>query len=151
MRRSDAEDAVRTYDLNRNLWNLSLVEHPSAVVNDLMAAASERMAARVTKSKSEIPKRALVMVGAGPDAVSKMTPSSRTAQVMWRLFSQEQLAARFKAINAGRVSTSSARGLGIAPNTNEWYVPAPPEIEDELRDAMRERREEFLREVRARG
>lgn len=150
MTRSEAEDAIRTFDLNRNLWNLSLLEHPKAVVRDLLSSASERMASRAVRKKSEIPKKALVFVGAGPDAVSKMTEGSRTAQVLWRLFSAEKLSKRFKKLNAGRVTTSSHRGLGQDFGTNEFYVPVAPEIEEEVREELGERRKAFLEQVRGR-
>ena len=135
---------VQTFDIDRNLWNLSLLQHPQGVVRDLMANSSERMAAKVTETVSEIPKRAFVFVGAGSDAVSRMTPSSRSAEVMWRLFSADQLDRRFAALNRSRGPTSNWRGLGLAHNTPEWYVPVPDDKRDEIRRLMRERRQDFL-------
>lgn len=146
-----ARDAVQTFDVDRNLYNLSLLEHPKATVRELLANASERMAARVVTQTSQLPRRALVFAGAGPDAVSKMTPDSRTARVVWRLFSARELDKRFADLNASRGPTSNWRGLGLAHNTKEWYAPIPPEIEDDVRRAMRRRRQEFLASFEERG
>jgi hypothetical protein len=142
--RTAAGDAIKTFDLDRNLFNLSMLQHPKGVSRELLANASERMAARVTTKKSEVPKRALVFVGAGKDAVSKMTPDSRSARVVWKLFSARELDKRFGALNADRQSSSNWRGLGLAHNTPEFYIPIPPEIEDDVRREMRKRRRDFL-------
>lgn len=146
--RERARQDVQTFDIDRNLYNLSLLEHPKGVARELLANSTERMAARVTTSRSELPRRALVFVGAGPDAVSKMTPDSRTARVLFRVFSARELDERFAAINKGRTTTSNWRGLGLAYNTPEWYVPIPPEVEDDVRREMRKRRREFLARIR---
>lgn len=145
--RQATANAVQTFDLDRNLFNLAMLEHPKGVARELLANSSERMAARVTRTASELPKKALVFVGAGPDAVSKMTPDSRAARVMWRVFSADQLDKRFAALNAGRQSSSSWRGLGQAHNTPEWYIPIPPEVEDDVRRSMRKRRQDFLTRI----
>ena len=142
--KSEARDAIQTYDIDRNLWNLSRLEHPRGVARDLLANSSERMAARVTTKASEVPRKALAYVGAGKDAVSKMTPSSRTAEVLWRLFSADQLDRRFASLNAGRGPNSTWRGLGLGFNSPEFYVPIPPEQEDDIRRGMRARRQDFL-------
>ena len=149
--RTAAGDAVQTFDINRNLFNLSLLEHPKGVTRDLLAQASERMAARTTGSTSTRQKRALVFLGAGPDAVSRMTPDSRTARVVWKLFTARQLDNTFAALNSSRQSGSSWRGLGLGHNTPDWYVPVPPEISDEVREEMRKRRRDFLARQRIAG
>jgi hypothetical protein len=142
--RAATGDAVQTFDINRNLFNLSLLEHPKGVAREILANSASRMAARSKKSKSNLKKQALVFVGAGPDAVSKMTPDSRTARVVFRLFTAKQLDDQFAKLNTGRQNTSSWRGLGLGHNSPEWYIPVPPEIEDEVRTEMRKRRSDFL-------
>lgn len=149
MEEGEGGRSVRTFDLNRNLWNLSLAEHPRAVVRGLLANASERMAERVTTKKDELPKRAFAFVGAGPDAVSKMTKGSRTAEVLWRVFSQDQLSKRFaKLAQAG--AKASHRGLGLGYGSSEMYVPIPSENLEEVEAAMRERRRKFMEEFEQR-
>lgn len=143
--RETAKADIQTFDLDRNLWNLSLLEHPQGVVRELMANASKKMAARVTTKRSQIPLRSMVMAGAGPDAVSKMTPKSRTAEVLWRLFSAKELDDRFAKLNRERGTTSTWRGLGLGYNSPDWYIPVSPEIEDDVRRLMRERRADLIK------
>jgi len=146
--RTAAGASIQTYDLNRNLFNLSLLEHPPAVSRAILANSAERMAARVVKRTSkEFPKRAFMVAGvcpAGPQAVL-LNPGGRTAELAWRTMSLEQLAAR-AATNAAAVqgAGSGFRTLGDGPGTREFYVPVPPENLDEVRELMRERRAEFL-------
>ena len=137
------------WDLNRNLWNLSVVEHPKATVQGLLANSAEVMGSRSTTNVSEpLPKRTILLAAPQPDAVSRMTKGSRTAQVSWRLFTAEELDKRFETINTGRQQApSSWRGLGLAPNTNEWYMPVPPEIAVGLQALVRERREALLKDL----
>ena len=146
--RTATGDAVKTYDLNRNLFNLSLLEHPKGVARELLANSAERMAARSKGSKSTIPKRALVFVGAGPNAVSKMTPDSRTARVVFRMFTAGELDKQFAKLNTQRQSPTTWRGLGLGHNTPEYYVPVPPEIADDVREEMKKRRADFLARTR---
>ncbi len=142
--KAKATGALRRFDVNRNLFNLSLLEHPKAVVRDLFARASERMAQRVTRVAREIPRRAFVFVGAGPAAIQKMTKGSRTARFLWRLFSVEDLDRRFAKMAGRALATSTWRGLGLGFATPEFYIPVPPEIVSEVEKAMRARRREFL-------
>ncbi len=143
--------SIKTYDLNRNLWNLSLLEHPPAVSRAILANSASRMAARVTKVTSpEFPKRAFMVAGvcpAGTQAVL-LNPGGRTAELAWRVMSVETLAAR-AAANATAVqgAGSGYRTLGEGPGTREFYVPVPPENLDEVRELMAERRAEFLATV----
>ena len=141
-------DVIKTYDLNRNLYNLSLLEHPQGVVRDLLAGSSERMAARVTSSTGpELPKQAHLVAGVcpqGPSAVV-LNPGGRTAQIAWRVLNVEELTKRAAAAAvATQRAGSGFRGLGEGPGTTEWYVPVPPENLDEVRELMRERRADFL-------
>lgn len=133
------------WDINRNLWNLSLLEHPKATVQGMLANSAEVMGARATKTISELPKRSLVLAAPQPDAVERMTPASRTASVSWRLFTAEDLDKKFEKIGTGRqASPTSWRGLGLAPNTAEWYMPVPPEIAVGLRPLVAARRAALL-------
>lgn len=148
-------DSVRTYDLNRNLFNLSLLEHPQGVSRDLLAASSERMAARVKKiTAPEIPKKAFMVAGVcpgGPSAVP-LRPGGRTAEIAWRVMSVEALTARAAAAaTATQRAGSGFRGLGEGPGTQEFYVPVPPENLDEVREIMRERRASFMARSPAAG
>lgn len=143
---------IDAFDLNRNLWNLSLVEHPRAAVQGLLANSAEVMGSRSTKTVSELPKRTMILAAPTPNAASRMTPASRTAQVSWRMFTAEQLDNTFERISTGRqASPSSWRGLGIAPNTNEWFMPVPPEIATGLRPLVAARRAALLAAIQARG
>ena len=143
---------IDAFDLNRNLWNLSLVEHPRAAVQSLMANAAEAMGSRATKTVRDLPKSTLVLAAPTPNAVTRMTPASRTADVSWRIFSAKELDDRFEAINTGRQSSpSSWRGLGIGPNSNEWFMPVPPEIATGLRPIVAARRAALLAAIEARS
>lgn len=136
------------WDINRNLWNLSVLEHPKATVQDLLANSAEAMGSRSTKTVTELPKRTILLAAPQPDAIEKMTKASRTANVSWRLFTAEQLDSRFETINTGRqLAPSSWRGLGLAPNTSEWYMPVPPEIAVGLRPLVAARRAALLAEL----
>lgn len=146
--RSATRQQVRTYDINRNLYNLSLVEHPKAVVRDMMALSAERMARRVTTKESEIPKRAFMVAGMcrKGEAFKELNPGGRTAQLMWGMLSLEELADRNAKANIARQTAGSTfRGLGEGPNTQEWYLPVPPENVAEVRELMAARRAAFLR------
>ncbi len=116
------------WDINRQLWNLSLLEHPDAVVRQLFANASERMASATTTDVTEIPKVAHLFVGLTPQAESKLTPDSRTASFAFRLFNQEKLTEKYNALPPKQASPSTWRGLGLGFNTREWYIPVPPAI-----------------------
>lgn len=146
--RTQLADSIQTYDLNRNLFNLSLLEHPQGVVRDLLASSSERMAARVVVNRAaQIPKRAFLVAGvcaAGPSAVV-LNPGGRTAEIAWRVLSVEALTARAAALGTATGGAGGGfRGLGEGPGTREWYVPVPPENLDEVREIMRQRRATFL-------
>jgi len=145
MTKSGAERSVQTYDLNRNLFNQSLLAHPPGVVRELLGQSSDRMAARVTTKVSELPKRAFFIPGvcAAGDAAVKMDPGGRTAELAWKVISAEALASRAATLAATRQSVSTHRNLGLGHNSTEWYVPVPPENLDEVRELMRERRETF--------
>lgn len=123
---------IDDWDINRSLFNLSLLEHPDAVVRELFANASERMASATTTVISEIPKVAHVFVGLPPAAATALTPSSRTAEFAWRLFDTKSLNEKFKALPGKQGSPSSWRGLGLNFNTKEWYIPVPPSMVEEL-------------------
>lgn len=143
---------IETFDFNHNLWNLSLVEHPAAVVKGLMANAAEVMGSRAVTVTETLPKRTLLLVAPTPDAQKRMTPSSRTAKISWRVMNAEQLDKTYEAINTGRkTSPSSWRGLGLAPNTNEFYLPVMPEIAEGVKFLARARRTALLAAIAARG
>lgn len=144
MTRVHAGKAINTFDLNRNLFNLSLLAHPEGVARALMANASDRMAERVTRNVAERPKKAFVVVGAGPNAIRKMRPNSRTASLIWRVWSQADLDRHYADVNTKRTAATSWRGLGYDYNTPEWYVPVPPEHVEQAQQAMRERRRGLL-------
>lgn len=124
---------IEDWDMNRQLFNLSLLEHPDAVVRTLFANASERMASAATTDVSEIPKLAHVFVGLPPAAAKSMTPASRTAEFAWRLFDQKSLQEKYDKLPAKQASPSSWRDLGLNFNTKEWYIPVPPAIVEGLR------------------
>lgn len=151
MTRAQAGRAIETFDLNRSIWNLSVLAHPEAVARALLAAASDLTAEAKTGSTTTQPKRAWVVVGAGPATISKMTPDSRTADITWRMFQQADLDRLYDANNRDRQATTSWRGLGLDYGTSEVYIPVPPELVDETKEAMRERRREFLRQVKEQG
>lgn len=144
MSKARARDTMRRFDVNRNLFNLSMVEHPKAVVRDIFARASEKMAQRVTKDVEELPRRAFVFVGAGPDSIERLKPGSRTARLLWRVFSVEDLDRRAAQAAGEGLSLSTWRGLGEAFGTPEWYVPIPPELVEDIEIEMRRRRRDFL-------
>lgn len=148
MRRSDASNVAEAFDLNRGLWNLSLVEHPAASVQELLANASERMAQRVTTTASEVPKRAFVMVGIPPGAEKAMTPRSRVSRFAWRLYSVAELDQVWRNLPT-RQSASNWRQLGLDYNTPEWYIPVPPESVEGIKPLLRERRRAVMRRLRA--
>ena len=153
MRRVAAGDAIRTYDLNRNLWNLSLLEHPKAVTRTLLANAQERMqsaANAISRRVTTKPKRSMFVAGVCPDgvAVSRMTPESRTATIAWRIFSPEDLIKQAAKRATQVQGVSTFRGLGMAPNTREFYVPVPPGNVAEVEEIMRERRSQFLKDLK---
>lgn len=142
--RGPAQESVRAFDVNRNLWNLSLLGHPPATTRAMLANASERMAERVTTKRSLIPKNAFVFVGAGPETVGKMTKGSRVAGSLWKVIPQAELSRRFAKLNkAGKKGTH--RDLGTGFNTDEFYIPVPPENLDEVKDEMKKRRKKFLK------
>lgn len=151
MTRHQAGQAIETYDINRHLWNLSLLAHPEGVVRAMLANASDRMAERVSETKTTMPKRMWVVVGAGPNAVSKMRPDSRVAHILWRTFQQGDLDRRYAEVNTNRTSATSWRGLGFDYQSPEFYVPVPPEIAEETKEAMRERRREVMRQIEEQG
>lgn len=148
--RAAAGEQVRTFDLNRNLFNMSLLAHPAAVVSDMLARASDRMGERASESQDVDPKRAFVVVGVGPNAERKMTRGSRVAGIVWRVLSQADLGRLYRNINTSRTAPSTWRGLGLAPNTPEFYVPVPREIVPEVEEAMRVRRRSLMERL-ARG
>lgn len=150
MTRAQAEEAVKTYDINRNLYNLSLLEHPQGVVRDLMADSAERMAARITEEQGEeLLKRTFMVPAVCPTGaeVVNLDPGGRTAELVWRVMSAKQLADR-----AARLATETQtagggyRTLGEGPGTREFYIPIPPENLDEVRELMKDRRATFLAE-----
>lgn len=148
VRRTTARSQLRAFDVNKNMWNLSLLEHPKAVVRDLMGEASTRMARKVTKEVSEIPRRAFVFVGAGPTAIQKMTTGSQAGGLVWRVFNAAELDERFRKRATQKLSFSHWRGLGLSYNTPEWYIPIPPALVVGVKEIMRERRSEFLDDLR---
>lgn len=119
---------IDDFDINRSLFNLSLLEHPDAVVRDLLATASERMGSAVTEKISEIPKAAHVFVGLGPDAMSKTGPAGRTAEIAFNLFDTKTLNDKYKNAPGRQASPGGWRGLGMGFNTKEWYLPVPPSL-----------------------
>lgn len=132
---------IEAFDLNKNQWNLSLLEHPRASVQGLLANAAEAMGSRATTVVSELPKLSKVLVAPTPDAQTRMTPSSRTAKIAWRIFSTGDLDKRFASIGSGKQKTApSWRGLGLDFNTTEWYLPVPPEIAEGLAPLAQARR-----------
>lgn len=151
MTRAQAGKSIDYFDINRSIWNLSVLAHPEAVARSLLAAASDLTAEKSTSSTTTNPKRAWVVVGAGPVSVSKMTPDSRVAKILWRMFEQADLDKLYAAHNAGRQSATSWRTLGLDYGTPEFYAPVPPAIVDEVKDAMREKRSEFLRKIQEQG
>ena len=147
-KRSALVKEIDAWDLNRSIWNLSLLEHPKATVQQMLARSSTRMAERVTEQTSRLPKVAHVMVGIPPGAQKKMTPESRTASLVWRLFSQEELDRAWERLPQKQEAQGSWRGLGLSYNTAEWYVPVPPEIVDDLRPILSARRAAALEAAR---
>lgn len=144
---SEVVKELEAWDLNRNLWNLSLLEHPKASVRNMLANASERMGSRTTTKISRIPKRSFIMVAPTPAAEKKMTKSSRTASLAWRVFSVEDLDNRWKKLPKGQNSPSSWRGLGLGFNTPEWYIPVPPEIATGVSLLAAERRRQLFADI----
>lgn len=120
------------WDMNRQLYNLSLLEHQDATVRQLFANSSERMASRSTTKVSEIPKRAHVLVALPPGPAAKLRPNSRTADLVWRVMDTASVKERFKKQPGTQAAQGSWRGLGLGFNTREWYVPVPPEIVEGL-------------------
>jgi len=142
-------DSINTYDLNRNLFNLSLLSHPPGVSRQILAGSAERMAARVARRRAaEIPKTAFLVPAvcpAGPSAVV-LNPGGRTAEIAWRVMTIEALTARAATLGTATQGAGGGfRGIGEGPGTEEFYVPVPPENLDEVREIMRERRQDFLR------
>lgn len=151
-RRSDVIREARDTDLNRSLWNLSLLEHPAATTRAMLANASERMAERVTETQSQLPKRAHMLVGVPPQTQERMTPGSRTAALAWRVMSQEELGQFYRNKQEGlQKAPSSWRGLGLDYGTNEFYLPVPPEILEGVTDLARDRRRKLLEALAAKA
>lgn len=150
-RQSQVVKEIDDWDMNRGLWNLSLLEHPDATVRSMLANASERMAERVTETVTEIPKRSHVFVGLGPAAESELTPGSRTAEFAFRVFDQNALDAKFRKLPEKQGSPSSWRDLGVGYNTKEWYVPIPPEVVEGITALAATRRSALLAAVEARA
>lgn len=123
---------IDDWDINRQLFNLSLLEHPDAVVRDLFASATEAMGSATTTKVSEIAKRAHVFVGLPPTAAANMTKNSRVADLSWRLFSTADVDKKFKALPGKQASPGGRRGLGLGFNTKEWYIPVPPSMVEGL-------------------
>ena len=151
MTKEDAEEAVRNFDVNRSLLNLSLLAHPDGVVRQILAGASEKMVQRRTKiSASELPSKAHVFVGASPEDVKTMSPGGRKARVLWRVFSHAQLDGLYRNLQARagpKGKTSSWRSLGIGYNSAEFYIPVPPELLPEVRIEMAKRRAALERDL----
>ena len=149
--RGAASAAIDKYDINRQLWNQSLLEHPVASTRQLLANAADKMASRVATTVSQVPSRAHVIVGVPRDVMSRMGPSSRTAEIGWRLFSAEELDRRYATQVIGRAgpqAISTRRGLGLGPGTEEWYIPVPPEtVGPQLTALLAERRAAMLAQV----
>lgn len=130
--RSAAEDSIRSINpLDIGIVRLSLVEHPRAVARGLLAVSANQAGGRI-------------FVGAGPAAIAALQPGSRTAALLWRDFSEGELDALFAQLNASRSSTTTWRGLGLAPNTNDLYLPTPREIQEEVLSVIRQRRGQLL-------
>ena len=119
---------IDDWDLNKQLWNLSLLEHPDAVVRNIFANATEAMGKATTEKITEIAVRAHVFVGLPPEAAAAMTPSSRIADFAWRLFDTKALNEKFKALPGKQGSPSTWKGLGLDFGTREWYIPVPPRL-----------------------
>lgn len=151
MRRSELVQEIEGWDINRHLWNLSLLEHPKAAVQQLLADASSRMGEAVSETVSQIPKRSEVVVGIPPIAEGKMTPQSRTADIAWRLFSQAELDARYAKLPKKQGAQASWRGLGLDYNTPEWYVPVPQEAPIRLAALLAARRKDLLADASRRS
>jgi hypothetical protein len=77
-----------------------------------------------------------------------MTPESRTASLVWRVFSQDELDRAWEKLPPKQEAQGSWRGLGLSYNTPEWYVPVPPEIVDDLRPLVSARRAAALAAAR---
>ena len=146
--RSEALRSATDWDIDKNLWNLSVVEHPKASVRKLMDNAARRFGGQLTTNVTEVPKRSFVFASAPPDAVSRMTPASRTADIQWRVFSLSALSKHYRGLGA-RASLSTPAGLGLGFNTRENYIPIPPESLEEVEGLLTERRAAFLRDMKA--
>lgn len=150
MTRAEASEAINTFDINRGLFNQSLLEHPQGVVRGLLAGSSERMAQRISGvTGPRVVKRAFMIpaVCPGGNNAVLLNPGGRTAELAWRVMSVEQLATRA----AGLATVTQAAGggfrtLGEGVGTREFYVPIPPENLDEVKELMKERRATFLAE-----
>lgn len=130
-RRSKLIKDIQAFDIDKSLWNLSLLEHPKASVAQLLADSAHKMGAKVSEKISQIPKRSHVMVGIPPNAMTKMTPASRTSNIAWRMFSVKKLDDTYAALPT-KATSSNWRGLGLDYNTPEVYVPVPPELVDDV-------------------
>lgn len=85
------------------------------------------------------------LVGAGPNTVSTLTSGRRTSELIWRVMTAKELDEFFsRSSRSNRLSFSSWRGLGLGPNSTEFYIPIPGDILEEVTQAMRDRRSEFL-------
>lgn len=135
---------IEDWDLNKQLFNLSILEHPDAVVRNLFANASTRQGSATATKTSEIPKRSHVFVGLPPQAAAKLKPNSRTADFSWRLFDQKTLNEKFKNLPSKQGSPSSWRGLGLDYNTKEFYLPVPPSMVTGLTPLVTARRAQTL-------
>lgn len=136
--REQASRAIDHVNLDRNLWNLSVLEHPRAVVRGLLANAADRMARRGRVMGAEV--RPLAFVGLGPDAAAQATPGTRAGELLWRAFTPEQLTELY----SQREKPTSHRGLGLSYNTREQYVPIPPAVRPAVLKELEVRRAAFL-------
>ena len=136
--REQASRAIDHVNLDRNLWNLSVLEHPRAVVRGLLANAADRMARRGRVMGTEV--RPLAFVGLGPDALEQATPGTRAGELVWRAFTPEQLTELY----SQKEKPTSHRGLGLSHNTREQYVPIPPAVRPAVLKELGVRRAAFL-------
>jgi len=87
-----------------------------------------------------------------PEEEGSVGPTSRTAQIAWRLFSHKDLDDRFAKLNVARQgSPTSWRNLGLDFQTKDWYLHVPASIANEVGVLTRARRAAVLAALAGRG
>jgi len=126
MRPSQAISAARNWTINKGRFRL------------LLAGTSEG-AVRFLVSRDSDPDRKFVVV-IGPKQEQDISRGSRAGKIAWRVMTARELDDFFASKSKLEKSTfTNWRGLGLGPNSGEFYVPIPEDV-DGVDSLFRQRR-----------